>query len=91
VAGYICYGPTPVTEGTWDIYWEAVAHERQGLGIGSKLMAAVLQEIREAGAVWRSSKLPASLLTKKPGASMPGWATKPWPASRTFTLPAMTS
>jgi len=21
IAGYICYGPTPLTEGTWDIYW----------------------------------------------------------------------
>jgi ribosomal protein S18 acetylase RimI-like enzyme len=37
VAGYICYGPTPLTEGTWDIYWEAVARERQGRGIGSAL------------------------------------------------------
>ena len=24
-AGYICYGPTPLTDGTWDIHWLAVA------------------------------------------------------------------
>src|SRR5438552_3712867 len=21
LAGYLCYGPTPMTEGTWDLYW----------------------------------------------------------------------
>ena len=21
LAGYVCYGPTPMTEGTWDLYW----------------------------------------------------------------------
>ncbi|MFA5316309.1 MAG: hypothetical protein WC369_02685, partial [Dehalococcoidales bacterium] len=25
VVGYICYGPTPLTESTWDFYWEAIA------------------------------------------------------------------
>lgn len=45
VTGYICYGPTPLTEGTWDIYWEAVARERQGRGIGSALMESVEREI----------------------------------------------
>ena len=42
VAGYICYGPTPMTEGTWDLYWEAVARERRGQGIGSALMRAII-------------------------------------------------
>jgi ribosomal protein S18 acetylase RimI-like enzyme len=45
VTGYICYGPTPLTEGTWDIYWEAVARERQGQGIGSALMESAENEI----------------------------------------------
>jgi len=33
-AGFICYGPTPLTEGTFDLYWLAVhaAHQKQGLG-----------------------------------------------------------
>ena len=45
VAGYICYGPTPLTEGTWDIYWMAVASEKQGRGIGSALMESAEREI----------------------------------------------
>lgn len=48
VAGYICYGPTPLTEGTWDIYWMAVAPEKQGQGIGSALMAFAEGKIEEA-------------------------------------------
>jgi ribosomal protein S18 acetylase RimI-like enzyme len=48
-AGYICYGPTPLTEGTWDIYWIAVAADRQGRGIGHALMAEAEAEISRAG------------------------------------------
>jgi GNAT superfamily N-acetyltransferase len=48
VAGYICYGPTPLTEGTWDIYWMAVAQPRQGQGIGSALMQSAEKEILKA-------------------------------------------
>jgi len=45
VTGYICYGPTPLTEGTWDIYWVAVSQEKQGQGIGSALMESAEKEI----------------------------------------------
>jgi ribosomal protein S18 acetylase RimI-like enzyme len=48
VAGYICYGPTPLTEGTWDIYWVAVAREKQGQGIGSALIKSAEKEIMKA-------------------------------------------
>ena len=48
VTGYICYGPTPVTEGTWDIYWMAVAQEKQNQGIGSALMKSAEKEIVRA-------------------------------------------
>jgi GNAT superfamily N-acetyltransferase len=48
VEGYICYGPTPLTEGTWDIYWVAVSQEKQGQGIGSALMKSVEKEIVKA-------------------------------------------
>ena len=48
IAGYICYGPTPLTEGTWDIYWMAVAPEKQGKGIGGALLAHAEERIREA-------------------------------------------
>jgi ribosomal protein S18 acetylase RimI-like enzyme len=36
--GYICYGPTPMTEGTFDLYWIVVDPNFQGQGIGSKLL-----------------------------------------------------
>ena len=48
VVGYICYGPTPLTEGTWDIYWIAVSAEKQGRGIGGALIAHAEDKIREA-------------------------------------------
>jgi ribosomal protein S18 acetylase RimI-like enzyme len=48
VAGYICYGPAPLTEGTWDIYWVAVGREKQGQGIGSALMKSAEKEIVKA-------------------------------------------
>ena len=62
VTGYICYGPTPLTEGTWDIYWEAVAREKQDRGIGSVLMESAEQDIvRSKGrlAVIETSSTPA--------------------------------
>ena len=49
IGGYVCYGPTPITEGTWDIYWIAVDHNIQGQGIGRQLMAASEEKIKEAG------------------------------------------
>ena len=47
VEGYICYGPTPLTEATWDVYWMAVARDRQGQGIGSALLKSAEKEISE--------------------------------------------
>jgi len=62
VTGYICYGPTPLTEGTWDIYWIAVAREKQGQGIGSALMKSAEKEIGRAKgrlAIIETSSTPA--------------------------------
>jgi ribosomal protein S18 acetylase RimI-like enzyme len=36
--GYICYGPTPMTRGTFDLYWIAVDPDFQKQGVGSKLL-----------------------------------------------------
>lgn len=47
IAGYICYGMTPLTEGTWDLYWLAVARQKQGSGIGSALLEFAEQQIRK--------------------------------------------
>lgn len=47
IVGYICYGPTPLTEGTWDIYWLAVAPNQQSKGIGKSLLAFAEGNIKE--------------------------------------------
>ena len=43
--GYACWGPTPGTAGTYDLYWIAVDRTRQGQGIGSQLVAAVEERL----------------------------------------------
>lgn len=48
VVGYICYGPAPLTDGTWDLYWQTVEQEKRGQGIGSALMEAAEREISRA-------------------------------------------
>ena len=47
IAGYICYGPTPLTEGTWDIYWLAINPKQQGQGIGKALLGFVEDKIKK--------------------------------------------
>ena len=48
VIGYICYGPTPLTDGTWDIYWIAVSPIFQRLGIGKALLLSVEKQCQKA-------------------------------------------
>ena len=48
ITGYISYGPTPLTEGTWDVYWMAVATGEQGKGVGGALLACAEDKIKEA-------------------------------------------
>jgi GNAT superfamily N-acetyltransferase len=38
LAGWICWGPTPCTAGTYDLYWMAVDPARQGSGVGTALI-----------------------------------------------------
>lgn len=45
--GYICHGHTPMTEGTFDLYWIAVDPDFQQHGIGSKLLVFLEKLIRE--------------------------------------------
>lgn len=39
--GYACYGPTPCTASTVDLYWIAVRNECRGQGLGRRLLAEV--------------------------------------------------
>lgn len=47
-AGWICYGPTPCTTGTFDIYWIGVSAGHQGRGFGRALLEHVEKLIRKA-------------------------------------------
>jgi predicted N-acetyltransferase YhbS len=38
LAGWICWGPTPCTRGTYDLYWMAVDPALQNSGIGTTLV-----------------------------------------------------
>ncbi len=46
VAGYACFGQTPCTDGTWDLYWIAVDPTLHGAGVGWRLMHATEDAIR---------------------------------------------
>ena len=45
LAGWICWGPTPCTLGTWDCYWIVVDPAHQGEGIGSTLLGEMEQRL----------------------------------------------
>lgn len=49
VAGYYCIGPTPATDGTFDLYWIAVDPELHGAGVGSRLEEHATGLIKERG------------------------------------------
>jgi ribosomal protein S18 acetylase RimI-like enzyme len=45
VAGYLCYGPSPLTRGTYDLYWIAVDPDQQGKGLGRQLVTWLEQKL----------------------------------------------
>jgi Acetyltransferases len=48
--GYACYGPTPSTDGTYDLYWLAVHPVAQGRGAGRQLVSFIEQQLQKRGA-----------------------------------------
>jgi ribosomal protein S18 acetylase RimI-like enzyme len=46
VCGYACWGPAPLTKGTFDLYWIAAHPGVQGRGVGRALMAHVENQVR---------------------------------------------
>lgn len=48
-AGYACFGATPCTVGTWDLYWIAVDPALHGSGVGYALMKSAEDSIRASG------------------------------------------
>ena len=49
VLGYVCFGETPCTVGTWDIYWIAVDKDKRGHKVGKTLSDVAEKTIKEAG------------------------------------------
>jgi GNAT superfamily N-acetyltransferase len=45
LVGWICWGPTPCTLGTYDLYWMAVDPLLQGAGIGSALLVEMERQL----------------------------------------------
>ena len=52
VVGFACFGPVPLTEGTYDLYWIAVEPKSQGTPVAAELDEAVTQDVRSLGARW---------------------------------------
>jgi ribosomal protein S18 acetylase RimI-like enzyme len=49
VLGYVCFGPTPLTESTYDIYWIAVDRLKHRGGVGKRLLKFVEEETERRG------------------------------------------
>lgn len=46
LVGYVCYGPTPMTEGTHDLYWIASDPAVRGQGVGASLVSGMEADMR---------------------------------------------
>ncbi len=49
VAGYICYGPTPMTASTYDLYWVVTHAEARGRGVAGALIVDMEADLRARG------------------------------------------
>jgi len=46
LAGFACWGSTPLTEGTYDLYWICADRDRREQGVGRRLFQAVETAVR---------------------------------------------
>jgi ribosomal protein S18 acetylase RimI-like enzyme len=49
VQGYACYGPVPLTQGAYDLYWIVVDPASQGRGFGNHLLECVETDVLSRG------------------------------------------
>jgi ribosomal protein S18 acetylase RimI-like enzyme len=47
IFGYACWGPTPLTRGTFDLYWIATHPDVRGSGFGQRLISHIESRISE--------------------------------------------
>jgi ribosomal protein S18 acetylase RimI-like enzyme len=50
IGGYLCYGPTPMTRATYDLYWIVTHPDARGRGVAGALISAMEAALRGAGA-----------------------------------------
>jgi len=73
LAGWICWGPTPCTVGTWDLYWMAVDPGLQGSGVGTALLEEMESRLRGRArlVVVETAGRPATAVVRLPGRTTP--------------------
>ena len=49
IRGYYCVGSTPMTEGTYDLYWIATDPALHGQGVGTRLLRHCEDRVRKKG------------------------------------------
>jgi ribosomal protein S18 acetylase RimI-like enzyme len=49
IAGYLCFGPTPMTRCSYDLYWLATGARFRGRGVARTLALAMEDELRARG------------------------------------------
>ena len=49
ILGYVCFGPTPLTESTYDLYWIAVDKLKHRGGVGKRLLKFAEEEMVRRG------------------------------------------
>jgi ribosomal protein S18 acetylase RimI-like enzyme len=64
---YACFGRTPMTETTFDLYWLVVAAEARGRGLGRAMLDATHEHLRGQGA--RTVRVETSSLEGQGGAA----------------------
>lgn len=52
LAGFACYGPVPLTDATYDLYWIAVSPRFRGSGVASRLDDAVTEAVKSREGRW---------------------------------------
>ncbi len=48
--GYVCYGPRPLADAVYDLYWIVVAPDRQKTGVGRRLLEKTVEVLTVSGA-----------------------------------------
>ena len=52
LAGFACYGPVPLTDATYDLYWIAVAPAFRGSNVAAELDEAVTEAVKARNGRW---------------------------------------